>query len=224
MKTLIKLFLIISTFFALTFVVIKLTGVITVDDIKAWLNAASSVSPVYIGMVVVVLLFADLFIAIPTLTVCILSGYFLGFGIGAAFNVVGVGLAGVCGYLLSRSIGRDILIKIVRDPAKINEMENIFNKHGVVMILLSRALPILPEATACIAGFTKMPMWKFLFAWFFSSYPYVAIAAYAGSISTIDTPMPAIFTAIFLSTSLWLMWAVFIRKNKRAMNRRQSIL
>jgi len=216
MKTLIKLFLILATLFASTFIVIKLTGVITVDDIKTWLNAASSISPIYIGMIVAALLFADLFIAIPTLTVCILSGYFLGFELGAAFNALGVAIAGICGYLLSRSIGRSILIRVVQDPDKINEMEVIFNKHGVLMILLSRALPILPEATACLAGFTKMPMWKFLFAWIFSSFPYVAIAAYAGSVSTLESPLPAIITAIVLSASLWLMWFIFLRKNQLA--------
>lgn len=218
MKTLLKLFLVLATFFAVTFVVIKLTDVITVEDIKAWLQTASSLSPIYIGMIVAGLLFADLFIAIPTLTICILSGYFLGFELGAAFNTLGVAMAGISGYLLSRYVGRGVLIKIVRDPVKIQEMENSFNKHGVAMVLLSRALPILPETSACLAGFTKMSMWKFLFAWFASSVPYVTIAAYAGSVSTLDSPQPAIFTAIFLSIFLWVMWVIFIRKNRTVMN------
>lgn len=214
MKTLIKLFLVVSIFFASTFILIKLTGILTVDDIQGWLEMANTSAPIYIGLLVVLLLFADLFIAMPTLTVCILSGYFLGFQTGAAFNALGLALAGVSGYLLSGSIGRRLLVKIIRDPQKMEEMERVFDKHGVMMILLSRALPILPEATACLAGFTKMPMWKFTAAWCLSSFPYAAIAAYAGSVSTLESPAPAIFTAVALSTSLWLMWAIFLRKNK----------
>lgn len=200
MKTLIKLFLILVTVFASTFLVIKTTGVLTVDDIRAWLETAKSVSPLYIGLVVAGLLFADLFIAVPTLTVCLLSGFFLGFGYGVIVNVLGVMAAGIIGYLVSKSVGRTLLQKVVRDPAKLEEMEATFDKHGFFMILISRALPILPEATACLSGFTRMPVQKFLLAWTISSLPYVAIAAYAGSVSSIDDPKPAIFTAIGLST------------------------
>lgn len=210
MKTLIKLFLILAALFASTFVVIKVTGVITVDDIRNWLEAAKSVSPLAIGLVVVALLFADLFIAIPNLTVSILSGYFLGFELGAFFNIVGVSAAGITGYFLSRWMGRKLLERIVRDPQEIKEMESIFNRHGFVMILLSWALPILPEVSACLAGFTRMPLWKFLLAWALGAYPYVTIAAYAGSISTLNDPKPAIYAAIGLSAFFWLSWTIFL--------------
>jgi len=109
MKTLIKLFLILVAVFASTFLIIKATGVLTVEDIRAWLEAARSVSPWIIGLVVAGLLFADLFIAIPNLTVCMLSGYFLGFELGALFNILGVSAAGITGHLLSRSMGRKFL-------------------------------------------------------------------------------------------------------------------
>lgn len=65
MKTLIKLFLILAAVFASTFVIIQVTGVLTIEDIRAWLEAAKSVSPWIIGLVVAGLLFADLFIAVP---------------------------------------------------------------------------------------------------------------------------------------------------------------
>ena len=211
MKTLVKLFLILAAFFASTFIVIKLTGVITVGDIHSWLEAARSGSPLTIGILVAGLLFADLFIAVPTLTVCVLSGYFLGFELGVLFNILGVSAAGVTGHVLSRSAGRGLLEKIVRSPEKLREMEDVFSQHGFVMILMSRALPILPEATACLSGFARMPIWKFLSAWILSPYPLVPSAAYAGSVSTLNDPRPAIFTAIGLSAFFWLMWAIFLR-------------
>ena len=222
MKTLIKLFLILVAVFAATFLIIKVTGVLTVEDIRAWLEAAKSVSPWTIGLVVAGLLFADLFIAIPNLTVCILSGYFLGFELGAFFNILGVSAAGITGHLLSRSVGRRLLEKIVRDPVKIKEMEDVFHRHGFVMILISWALPILPEATACLSGFTRMPFWKFLSAWVLGAYPYVTIAAYAGSVSTLSDPKPAIYAAIGLSAFFWLSWAIFLRFKRRGVENRPS--
>lgn len=211
MTVLIKLFLVLVAFFASTFVVIKLSGVLTVDDIRNWLEAARSVSPWTIGLVVAGLLFADLFIAVPNLTVCILSGYFLGFELGVLFNILGVSAAGITGHLLSRSMGRRLFEKIICAPEKIKDAEDVFNRHGFVMIMLSWALPILPEATACLSGFTRMPFWKFLSAWVLGAYPYVTIAAYAGSVSTLSDPKPAIYAAIGLSAFFWLMWAIFLR-------------
>jgi uncharacterized membrane protein YdjX (TVP38/TMEM64 family) len=216
MRTLISLFLILVAAFASTFLVIQLAGGITADDVRAWLESARSVSSLTIGLVVVGLLFADLFIAIPNLTVCILSGYFLGFGLGALFNIIGVTAAGLTGHSLSRSMGRKFLEKIVRKPGELEEMERIFRRHGFVMILLSWALPILPEASACLSGFTRMPMRKFLLAWVLGSYPYVTIAAYAGSTSTLDDPMPAIYAAIGLSAFFWSCWAIFLRYRRRS--------
>lgn len=211
MAILIKLFLIITVFFASSFIVIKSTGILTLDDIRHWFELAQSVSPAYIGLIVALLLLADLFIAVPTLTVCLLSGYFLGFSYGASFNIAGVALAGVCGYLISMSAGRKLLDRMVQDTQQLKQMEQTFDKYGFVMILLSRAMPILPETTACLAGFTRMKPLKFFTAWAISSIPYAMIAAYAGSISTIDNPKPAILTAIGLSLFFWSSWMIFIK-------------
>jgi len=216
MKSLIKIFfLLLAVFLILTILVTIVTGGLTVEQIQVWLEKAGSVSPIYIGIIITGLLLADLFIAMPTLTICILSGFFLGFQAGTAFSLLGVGLAGTSGYLITRFFGRGFLNRIARSPEKVREMEEIFEKNGVVVILLSRALPILPEISACLSGLTKMPAPRFLLAWFASSLPYVAIAAYAGSVSTIDSPLPAILTAIVMCVFFWTMWVILLRRNRK---------
>lgn len=40
-----------------------------------------------------------------------------------------------------------------------------FQKYGFVMILMSRAAPILPEVSACLAGMTRMRIRTFFVAW-----------------------------------------------------------
>lgn len=211
MKSLGKIFLILAAFFAMTFLIMKFTGVLTVEQIEDWLIQAEKLSPIYVGTLIVLLLLADLFIAVPTLTVSILSGYFLGHTYGAVAALSGVLLAGICGYVLSRYFGEAILGFLVKDESKRNEAIFTFKKHGVVMILLSRAMPILPEITACLSGMTRMNFSKFLLAWLISSAPYVLIASYAGSVSSIENPKPAIFTAIGISTFLWVSWFIYHR-------------
>ncbi len=82
------------------------------------------------------------------------------------------------------------------------------------MILLSRAMPILPEVTACLAGMTKMKFSRFLLAWCLSTIPYVLIVSYAGSVSSLENPKPAIYTAIGISATLWAGWYLFNKKRK----------
>ncbi len=83
------------------------------------------------------------------------------------------------------------------------------------MILLARAVPMFPEVTSCMAGMLRMSLGKFLLALSLSSGPYVLIAAYAGSISSLQNPEPAIITAISISGFLWLSWFLHHRKQKR---------
>jgi len=212
MKQLIKVFLIIASVFASTFLAITFTGILTMDQIENWLSQAKNISPLYVGMIISTLLFADLFIAVPTLTIIILSGFFLGFIEGVIFSLTGVLLAGVAGYILSRYYGDKILTFLIRDDKERVEVIKIFNRHGFAMILLSRAMPILPETSACLSGMTGMKFRKFLLAWLISAVPYVLIATYAGSISTIDNPKPAIFTAIAISAFFWIAWFFYQRK------------
>ena len=219
MKMLLKVFLVLIAIFATTFIVIKFTGVITTDDIRGWLDAAKSISPLAISLTVIGLLFADLFIAIPNLTVSILSGYLLGFELGALSNVIGVSAIGLTGHFVSRSLGRRLLERMVRNRNEIAQMEATFNRHGFIMIALSWAAPILPEASACLSGLTRMPLWRFMFAWALGAYPYAIIAAYAGSVSTLEDPRAAIYAAIGLTAFFWTAWTVFLWWRRRSTKR-----
>jgi len=217
MKSLIRLFLIIAAVFASTFLVIKFTGILTVGQIETLLIQAKDLSPMYAGSIVVLLLFADLFIAIPTLTVIILAGYFLGNTYGAIAALIGTMLAGMSGYAINRYYGNGIIAFLIKDENKRREAIDAFDKSGFAMIILSRAIPILPEATACLAGMTNMKFWRFLLAWSISTVPYALIASSAGSVSSASNPKPAIFAAIIISSFLWIAWFLFHRfSNKNA--------
>ena len=201
--------------FATTFLLLNATGVVTVAKIETWLTLARDADPLWVAPVIALLLFVDLIISVPTLATITLSGYFLGPVIGALAGVVGLLLAGLGGYVISHRYG-DLLLKlVVKDETKRSEAITTFQEHGAVVILLSRASPILPEVSACMAGMTGMPLGKFLALWLASSVPYALIAAYAGSISSVDNPKPAIFAAIGLMSFLWLSWLIVRRRGQK---------
>jgi uncharacterized membrane protein YdjX (TVP38/TMEM64 family) len=211
MKDLLKIMLVLSLVFAGTFIVIKSTGLFTLDDIKMLLERAQRVHPTYLALVVIGLLFADLFIAVPTMTVSIMAGYFLGWPLGFAATIGGFFLAGIIGYGISRVYGWRLLNLIYKDREKLAEIQRAFSAYGPVVLIICRAMPILPEVSCCMAGATRMSFYKFLFMYALGSIPYALITTYAGSISTLDKPTPAIVAVIGVSLFLWLAWMVLAR-------------
>ena len=89
MKDLIKIMLTLALLFASTFILIKATGLLTLEDIKQGLEQAQQIHPGYLVLAVIGLLFVDLFIAIPTMTIAIMAGFFLGWPLGAAAAITG---------------------------------------------------------------------------------------------------------------------------------------
>ena len=215
MKSLLKVMITLALLFASTFIILKSTGLITIEKIEMWLEMAKTANPLYVGGIVAALLFADLFVAVPTMTVMILGGFFLGSVYGAIAGIIGLFAAGTCGYGISRKYGNIFINFLIKDQEKRDEAIALFHEHGSIVILLSRAAPILPEVSACMAGMTRMPFRKFLALWLISAVPVAVIAAYAGSISTLEDPMPAILTIIGLSAFFWTGWFIFKRIQKR---------
>ena len=212
MKSLLKIFFVLALFFTSTLVLLHTTGVVTFDKIRLWIEQAQEADPIYAALLVVGLLLVDLFIAVPSTTVVLAGGYFLGPIYGALAAATGLLLAGVVGYAISRRYG-DILVNfLIRDEEQRAEAIETFRTYGGVVILVSRAMPLLPESCACMAGMTRMPFGKFLLLWCISTVPYAVIASYAGSVSTLENPLPAILTAIGLSAFFWLAGFFFKRR------------
>jgi len=217
MKSLIKVILILGLVSGSSFILVQATGLITIDKINFWFNEIKLLPAYYIGGIIIFFMFIDLVISIPTLAIIMLAGFFLGTFLGAVFTITGLMIAGCCGYLLGYKYGEVILALLLKNNQERNEFKASFKKHGYVTILLSRALPVLPEISTCIAGMTKMPFSKFILAWFISITPYSLIAAYAGAASSPRSPEPAIIAWSLLTCTLWISW-YFFKKTRKSCN------
>jgi len=212
MKLMLKTGLILATVFASTFILSRIFDIISFESIRQVLYSIQSQPDILVGGVIALLLFLDIFIAVPTLTVVLLSGYFLGFFQSILYVFPGLFAAAMTGYFISAKWGEGMLNLIEKDPEEKIKMKKLFVHHGTTMLILSRAMPILPEITASLAGICKMPLKRFISGWFLGTIPYMLIGTYTGSISDMDNPSPAIFGAIIISGTLWLSWAYFFKK------------
>lgn len=214
MKLLIKSVLILFVIFTSMLLIIKFSGLLTVEDIKEIFANLKSQPSYILGSLIVLLLFIDLFIAVPTMTVIILAGYFIGFELAVLYTFIGLFCASFTGYFLSKKYGEKVLDKLSSNESQKLEMKELFNKHGVLVIVLARAVPLLPEISSCLAGTCKMSFKKFFIAWSIGTIPYLSVITYAGSISNLDNPMPALIAAIGITILFWFLWLVFIKVNK----------
>ena len=149
------------------------------------------------------------------MTIIILAGYFIGFELALLYTTIGLLSASLTGYFLSNKYGMKVLDKLSSNEEQKDEMTTLFNKHGVLVLVLSRAVPMLPEISSCLAGTCNMSLKRFLTAWFLGTIPYVCVITYAGSISNLDNPMPAVYAALGITMLFSLVWMVFIKINKR---------
>ncbi len=204
--------------FIVLLLLINLTGVVTFSKIETLLEQANSISPYLIASIIIALLIADLFISVPTLSLGVLAGFFLGPFFGAITLFTGLMITGVSGYTLTRLLGFRVLNFLMPKAKDQKSIQMQFHNYGFVMILLSRALPMLPETTACLAGMTKMPISKFLVAWAVCHGIYSIFVSYIGSISSVENPYPTIISILILYVVLGLSWLVFQQLTKQNSN------
>lgn len=215
MKPMLRVICTLGFFFVCVFLIGRFSGLLSIEIIEGWFEAAKNLPPEYTALIVIGLLVSDLIISVPTMSIMILSGFFLGHVLGALAGITGLMLTGCLGYLISYRFGGRFIALILKDKEQRQQAETTFLTHGFIVIALSRAVPMLPEISACMAGITRMRFPLFLAAWSINTIPYAMIAAYAGSISSLHNPAPAIVTAIGLTFIFWCGWFVFRHINKR---------
>lgn len=206
MKTLLKLAILLALAFASTALIVKSTGLVTEQNVLAFIEQAKDIHPLYLATAVILLLLVDLLIAVPTMATILIAGFVLGPVVGGASAAAGLLSLGCTGYLLGRHFGRPVLSRLFKDEARLTEIETAFGKNDMLTLFVCQALPILPELSCILAGISRMKFSRFLLGYCVGVVPFAFIVAYAGSISTLSDPTPAVYTAIGVSAGLFVLW------------------
>ena len=160
----------------------------------------------------IVLMVSDLFLPIPASAVMSAIGSKYGMLIGFIINFSGLILAGFVAYFSAILFSRKGSSFICSEK-EIEEYSKFFNKYGGISVIVSRALPILPEVTSLMAGFSRMNFKQYCTSLVLGSAPVALLYSWIGS-SMSKEPVWGIAIAVSIPLLLWLPFQYRLNKQK----------
>ena len=147
------------------------------------------------------LLIADVGLPIPGTVVMSAMGWMYGWLLGGVISAAGSVLSGAAAYWLCRSLGRPIAVKIAGEDG-LEQAHALFEKSGGWLVAVSRWLPVLPEAVACLAGLARMRWRTFWVALLCGSLPLGFAFAAIGDLGH-ESPAAALALSAVVPVGMW---------------------
>lgn len=157
------------------------------------------------------LLVADLLLPVPATGVMSALGTVYGFWLGWLIGATGSAMAGLIGYGLAR-LGGSRLASRIAGEKELEEFRHIFDQYGGTAIIASRALPVLPEVMALLAGLARMRLAMFLAAILVGTIPVSGLFAWWGSTAGSSAPGISLAVAVFVPLVIWIPMLYFLRR------------
>lgn len=110
---------------------------------------------------VILLLAGDIFLPTPSSLITTMAGWQLGTIQGTVVSWVGMTLGAAIGFGLARRFGRP-LARWLSDERDLERMQRLNNRTGPMLLLLTRAVPVLAEASVVLVGVNQLTWRKFL--------------------------------------------------------------
>jgi uncharacterized membrane protein YdjX (TVP38/TMEM64 family) len=155
------------------------------EQIETWtenfLESASKQST-WVALVLGSLLAIDILVPVPSSLTSTAAGFFLGLAGGTATSLAGMTISCVVGYWLGARFGRPVANRLVGEQ-ELARLEKLSQRFGDWVIVVTRAVPMLAEASALFAGISGMPMRQFLLLSTLSNLGISAVYAAVGAFS-----------------------------------------
>ena len=181
------------------------------DRIETWtdnfLRAASDQSGL-VAIVLGLLLASDILLPVPSSMVSTAAGFFLGFMSGIITSLIGMTVSCIAGFWLGAKCGRPIACRLVGNN-ELKRLEELSHRFGEWVIVVSRPIPVLAEASVLFAGISGMPTYRFLLLSTLSNLGISAVYAAVGAFSATTNS----FLLAFAGSILFPLIAIVIMKN-----------
>ena len=156
----------------------------------------------------------DSFLPVPSTIVMSLLGLAFGVFLGGVLASVGLSLSGLVAYGLCRRFGVGIARRIAGETG-LERVRNTMTRLGPITIAVTRSVPVLQEATSCLAGLAQMPARKYVPALLAGCIPtgfaYAAIGA-----SALVSERAAVVLSIAIPAVSWPLIYLALRSGRGA--------
>lgn len=166
----------------------------------AWVEdrLSDQVSPESAAAFVVGVLATDVFLPVPSSAVSTFSGQRLGVPLGALASWIGMSVGATIAFAVARRWGKPLAARLAGD-VEYARMERLSTERGAQLIVITRALPVLAEASVLVLGATQLTWRRFLPAMLLSnlglSLAYAIFGAYSRAA---DAQIAALLASITL--------------------------
>lgn len=155
------------------------------EKIETWtedfLESASDQAG-WIAVVLGALLASDVLVPVPSSLTSTAAGFFLGFAAGTLTSLTGMTISCILGYWLGERFGRPLANRLVGGH-ELTRLERLSQRVGNWVIVISRPVPVLAEASALFAGISGMSTYQFLLLSTLSNLGISAVYAAVGAFS-----------------------------------------
>jgi uncharacterized membrane protein YdjX (TVP38/TMEM64 family) len=135
-----------------------------------------------------------------------LRGAAFGVWWGAALSLVGSIAGEWLGFELARIYGARWARRVAGDD-EMARMRALMARHGVLAVVVTRALPVVMETMSVVAGMSAMSRARFLGASLAGTLPIVVVYAYAGAVSRqMDSVIPAVVILTAVAGAAWVWY------------------
>jgi len=153
----------------------QLIGIPILTDPTPWLERSGSLA----ALITTGLLTIDVFLPVPSSLVMIANGAIFGVALGATFSIVGSVGAALLGYRLGAS-GSKIINRFIPQNEQ-GKARLLFERWGVLAVIVTRPVPILAETVSIASGISAMNLRRFVLAALAGIIPISALYAYFGA-------------------------------------------
>jgi len=168
------------------------------------------------GALVVALLGLDPLLPVPSSLLSVFAGAAFGFRLAAVLIWCGMTLGALVSYALGASAGRGLARAIV-GATELARAQRLASDVGPAALVVTRAVPVLSEAAALVAGTARMPLWLFLLSTAAANAVIAIAYAAVGEAANSGSSFLIAFMGLALIPALgWSAWRLLHKRGSEA--------
>ena len=178
--------------------------------IEGWFEPPPA--PAVIVLLTVAVLSSDILLPVPSSLVSTIAGAQLGIVAATAASWLGMTLGAMLGFFLAKSWGRAVAVRL-SSAEDLARMDQLARQVGPAILIVTRALPVLAEASVLLLGTTQLAWRRFLPAVMLSNLGIAAVYAVLGQLAKTQGELPlALAASIALPIAATTLARRFLRQ------------